>query len=81
MGPFIPSKYVYEMLKSQEENTDPLNKLDSLRNQLKDYFKKVNLNTQDYNEQFAFNLMFNFYNTIDNFLNLYINEDYLDLKK
>lgn len=81
MGHFIPSKYVYEMLKSQEENTDPLNKLDSLRNQLKDYFKKVNLNTQDYNEQFAFNLMFNFYNTIDNFLNLYINEDYLDLKK
>ncbi len=80
MGPFIPSKYVYEMLKSQEEK-NPLNKLDSLRNQLEDYFKKVNLNTQDYNEQFAFNLMFNFYNTIDNFLNLYINEDYLDLKK
>lgn len=80
MGPFIPSKYVYEMLKSQEEN-NPLNKLDSLRNQLEDYFKKANLNTQDYNEQFAFNLMFNFYNTIDNFLNLYINEDYLDLKK
>lgn len=80
MGPYIPSKYVYEMLKSQEEN-NPLNKLDSLRNQLKDYFKKVNLNTQDYNEQFAFNLMFNFYKTIESFLNLYINEDYLDLKK
>lgn len=80
MEPFIPSKYVYEMLKSQEEN-NPLNKLDSLRNQLEDYFKKVNLNTQDYNEQFAFNLMFNFYKTIESFLNLYINEDYLDLKK
>lgn len=64
-----------------EFKNKPLNKLNSLRNELGDYFKKVNLNTQDYNEQFAFNLMFNFYNTIDNFLNLYINEDYLDLKK
>jgi hypothetical protein len=63
------------------KNENSLTKLASIRNQLKDYFKKVNLNTQDYNEQFAFNLMFNFYNTIDNFLNLYINEDYLDLKK
>ena len=80
MDPFIPNNYVYEMLKSQEEN-NPLNKLDSLRNQLEDYFKKVNLNIQDYNEQFAFNLMFNFYNTIDKFLNLYIDEDYLELKK
>lgn len=63
------------------KNENSLAKLASIRNQLGDYFKKVNLNTQDYNEQFAFNLMFNFYNTIDNFLNLYINEDYLDLKK
>ena len=63
------------------KNENSLTKLISIRNQLEDYFKKVNLNTQDYNEQFAFNLMFNFYNTIDNFLNLYINEDYLDLKK
>lgn len=63
------------------KNENSLTKLASIRNQLEDYFKKVNLNTQDYNEQFAFNLMFNFYNTIDNFLNLYINEDYLDLKK
>ena len=63
------------------KNENSLAKLISIRNQLEDYFKKVNLNTQDYNEQFAFNLMFNFYNTIDNFLNLYINEDYLDLKK
>lgn len=63
------------------KNENSLAKLASIRNQLEDYFKKVNLNTQDYNEQFAFNLMFNFYNTIDNFLNLYINEDYLDLKK
>lgn len=63
------------------KNENSLIKLASIRNQLEDYFKKVNLNTQDYNEQFAFNLMFNFYNTIDNFLNLYINEDYLDLKK
>lgn len=63
------------------KNENSLTKLVSIRNQLEDYFKKVNLNTQDYNEQFAFNLMFNFYNTIDNFLNLYINEDYLDLKK
>ena len=60
------------------KNENSLTKLVSIRNQLEDYFKKVNLNTQDYNEQFAFNLMFNFYNTIDNFLNLYINEDYLD---
>lgn len=63
------------------KNENSLTKLASIRNQLEDYFKKVNLNTQDYNEQFAFNLMFNFYNTIENFLNLYINEDYLDLKK
>lgn len=63
------------------KNENSLIKLASIRNQLEDYFKKVNLNTQDYNEQFAFNLMFNFYNIIDNFLNLYINEDYLDLKK
>ena len=63
------------------KNENSLAKLASIRNQLEDYFKKVNLNTQDCNEQFAFNLMFNFYNTIDNFLNLYINEDYLDLKK
>jgi hypothetical protein len=63
------------------KNENSLTKLASIRNQLEDYFKKANLNTQDYNEQFAFNLMFNFYNTIDNFLNLYINEDYLDLKK
>ena len=63
------------------KNENSLAKLASIRNQLEDYFKKVNLNTQDYNEQFAFNLMVNFYNTIDNFLNLYINEDYLDLKK
>ena len=63
------------------KSENSLTKLVSIRNQLEDYFKKVNLNTQDYNEQFAFNLMFNFYNTIDNFLNLYINEDYLDLKK
>lgn len=63
------------------KNENSLTKLVSIRNQLEDYFKKVNLNTQDYNEQFAFNLMFNFYNIIDNFLNLYINEDYLDLKK
>ena len=63
------------------KNENSLAKLASIRNQLEDYFKKVNLNTQDYNEQFAFNLMFNFYNTIDNFLNLYINEDYLEKKK
>ena len=45
-----------------------------------DAFKNENSLTK-LASQFAFNLMFNFYNTIDNFLNLYINEDYLDLKK
>ena len=46
------------------KNENSLAKLVSIRNQLEDYFKKVNLNTQDYNEQFAFNLMFNFSNAI-----------------
>ena len=48
MDAFIPSKYVYDMLKQTENN--PLNKLISIRNQLEEYFMVLH-HTDEPNEK------------------------------
>ena len=62
MEDFIPNKVVYEMLKTQTEN-NPLNKLISIRNQLEEYFMVLH-HTEEPNEKFAFDVMYNFYKTV-----------------
>lgn len=73
---FIPNKVVYEMLKQTENN--PLNELILIRNQLEKYFMVLH-HADEPNEKFAFDVMYNFYKTIDKFLKLYVDENYLEM--
>lgn len=77
MEPFVPNKVVYEMLKTQENN--PLSELISIRNQLEKYFMVLH-HTEEPNEKFAFDIMYNFYKTVDKFLELYVDENYLEME-
>ena len=77
MDAFIPNKVVYDMLKTQTEN-NPLNKLILIRNQLEKYFMVLH-HTEEPNEKFAFDIMYNFYKTVDKFLKLYVDENYLEM--
>ena len=76
MNMYIPNKVVYDMLKQTENN--PLNELILIRNQLEEYFMVLH-HTDEPNEKFAFDIMYNFYKTIDKFLELYVDENYLEM--